>query len=203
MIRWSNLGGARFSALIQTGHGAHPASYTMDAGSLSRGESCGGVALTIHPIQSRGWRNSRLIPFFPIWAFMAGYRAKFTFTKIISGLKWIFSVSNSTQNVEEVWKKRLEINFLSEVKYDCHWTSFHKTHAFSTMFEKNPVKDIIKPRKISATNSRVQTEQMMERHPAVFSAMRDETQFWAFNVGFLFSGTTAPSGPGPPHYSGF
>ena len=45
------------------------------------------------------------------------------------------------------------------------------------MFEKNPVKDIIKPRKISATNSRVQTEQMMERHPAVFSAMRDETQF--------------------------
>ena len=29
--------GARFSAPVQTGRGAHPASYTMDTGSLSRG----------------------------------------------------------------------------------------------------------------------------------------------------------------------
>jgi len=29
--------GARFSAPVQPGHGAHPASYTMGTGSLSRG----------------------------------------------------------------------------------------------------------------------------------------------------------------------
>jgi hypothetical protein len=29
--------GARFSAPVQTGLGAHPVSYTMDTGSLSRG----------------------------------------------------------------------------------------------------------------------------------------------------------------------
>jgi len=31
------LGGAIFSTLVQTGPGAHPASYTIGAGSLSRG----------------------------------------------------------------------------------------------------------------------------------------------------------------------
>jgi hypothetical protein len=29
--------GARFFAAVQTGPGAHPASYTMDTGSISRG----------------------------------------------------------------------------------------------------------------------------------------------------------------------
>jgi hypothetical protein len=32
-----SLWGARFSAPVQTGPGAHPASYTIPAGSLSRG----------------------------------------------------------------------------------------------------------------------------------------------------------------------
>jgi len=41
--------GARFSALVQTGPGAHPASYTMGTGSLSRGKSGRGVALITHP----------------------------------------------------------------------------------------------------------------------------------------------------------
>jgi len=45
--------GARFSALAQTGPGAHPASYTMGTGSFP-GLKCGrGVALTTHPIQRR------------------------------------------------------------------------------------------------------------------------------------------------------
>ena len=38
--------GARFPAPVQTGHRAHPASYTMGTGSLSRGKSGRGVALT-------------------------------------------------------------------------------------------------------------------------------------------------------------
>ena len=40
---------ARFSASVQTGPGAHPASYAVDTGSLSREQSGRGVALTIHP----------------------------------------------------------------------------------------------------------------------------------------------------------
>ena len=40
--------GARFSASVQTGPRAHPASYTRDTGSLSRGFSAWGVALTSH-----------------------------------------------------------------------------------------------------------------------------------------------------------
>jgi hypothetical protein len=35
-VRGSNPGGARFSANLQTGPGAHPASCTMDTGSFSR-----------------------------------------------------------------------------------------------------------------------------------------------------------------------
>jgi hypothetical protein len=43
-VRGSNPGGARFSATVQTGPWAHPASFTMGTGSLSRGQS------------GRGWR---------------------------------------------------------------------------------------------------------------------------------------------------
>jgi hypothetical protein len=39
--------GARFSAPIQTGHGAHPASYTIGTGSFP-GVEGGGVTLTTH-----------------------------------------------------------------------------------------------------------------------------------------------------------
>jgi len=38
----------RFSAPIQKGPGAHPASYTMGSGSLSQGQSGRGVDLTTH-----------------------------------------------------------------------------------------------------------------------------------------------------------
>jgi len=43
--RW----GGRFSALVQTGPGAHPASYTMSTGSFPRVKSRRGVTLTPHP----------------------------------------------------------------------------------------------------------------------------------------------------------
>jgi hypothetical protein len=44
--RW----GARFSALVQTGPGAHPASCTMGTGSFPRVESGRGVTQTPHPL---------------------------------------------------------------------------------------------------------------------------------------------------------
>ena len=43
--RW----GARFSAPLQTGPGAHPASYTMGTGSFPGVRSGRGVTLTPHP----------------------------------------------------------------------------------------------------------------------------------------------------------
>jgi hypothetical protein len=41
MIRGSNPGGTRFSAPVQTGPGAHPASYTTDTGSFPGGKAAG------------------------------------------------------------------------------------------------------------------------------------------------------------------
>jgi len=40
---------ARFSAPVETGPGAHPTSYTIGTGSLSRGANGRGLALTTHP----------------------------------------------------------------------------------------------------------------------------------------------------------
>ena len=46
--------GARFSAHVQTGPGAHPASYSMSTGSFP-GVKRPGVALTTHPLSSAEW----------------------------------------------------------------------------------------------------------------------------------------------------
>jgi len=48
--RWE----ARFSAPVQTGHGAHPASYTMGTVSFPRVKSGRGVTLTLHSFLCRG-----------------------------------------------------------------------------------------------------------------------------------------------------
>ena len=42
--------GARFSAPVQTGHGAHPASCTTGTGSIPGVESSRGMTLTPHPL---------------------------------------------------------------------------------------------------------------------------------------------------------
>ena len=49
-VRGSNPGGARFSAPVQTGPGAHPASCTMGTGSFPGVKSGRGVTLTPHPL---------------------------------------------------------------------------------------------------------------------------------------------------------
>jgi len=61
--RW----GARFSAPVQTGPGAHPASCTMGTWSfpgVKRGQS---VTLTPHPLLVPWSRKSRAIPLLPLW----------------------------------------------------------------------------------------------------------------------------------------
>ena len=60
--------GKRFSAPIQTGRGAHPASCTMGIGSFP-GVKCGrGVLLTPHPLLVPWSRKSRAILLLPLWA---------------------------------------------------------------------------------------------------------------------------------------
>ena len=62
--RWE----ARFSAPVQTGPGAHPASCTMGTGSFLGVKSGRGVTLTPHPLLVPWSRKSRSIPLLPLWA---------------------------------------------------------------------------------------------------------------------------------------
>jgi len=58
---------ARFSAPVQTGPGAHPASCTMGTGSFPGVKSGQGVTLTPHPLLVPWSRKSRAIPLLPLW----------------------------------------------------------------------------------------------------------------------------------------
>ena len=60
--------GARFSAPVQTGPGAHPASCTMGTGSFPGVKSGRGVTLTSHPLLVPRSRKGRAIPLLPLWA---------------------------------------------------------------------------------------------------------------------------------------
>ena len=62
--RW----GARFSAPVQTGPGAHPASCTMGTGSFPGVKSGRGVTLTPHPLLALWSWKGRAIPLLPLWA---------------------------------------------------------------------------------------------------------------------------------------
>jgi len=59
---------ARFSAPIQTGPGAHPASCTMGTGSLPGVESGWGVTMNPHPHLVPWSGKSGAIPLLPLWA---------------------------------------------------------------------------------------------------------------------------------------
>jgi len=64
--------GARFSAPIQTGPGAHPASCTMGTGSFPGGKGGRDVTTLLVP---RLWK-SRAIPLLPLWPRVACYRVE-------------------------------------------------------------------------------------------------------------------------------
>ena len=80
--RW----GARFSAPVQTGPGAHQASCTMGTGSFPGVKSGRGVTLTPHTLLVLWSRKSRAIPLLPLWAvwpvqsLSSCTRVHFTFT---------------------------------------------------------------------------------------------------------------------------
>ena len=58
---------ARFSAPVQTGPGAHPASCTMGTGSFPGVKSGRGVTLTPHPLLVPWSRKNTAIPLLPLW----------------------------------------------------------------------------------------------------------------------------------------
>ena len=59
---------ARFSAPVQTGAGAHPASFTMGTASFPGVKSGQGVTLTPHPFLVPWSWKGRAIPLVPLWA---------------------------------------------------------------------------------------------------------------------------------------
>ena len=59
---------ARFSTLVQTGPGAHPASCTMGTGFFPGIKSGRGLTLTPHPLIVPWSWNGRAIPLLPLWA---------------------------------------------------------------------------------------------------------------------------------------
>jgi len=60
--------GAKFSASVQTGPGAHSASRKIGTGSFPGVKSDRGVLLTTHPLLLPWSRKSRAIPLLPLWA---------------------------------------------------------------------------------------------------------------------------------------
>ena len=88
--------GARFSAPVQTGPGAHPASCTMGTGSFPGVKGGRGLTLTPHPLLVRWSRKSRAIPLLPhgpyglprvhfTLTFISGFRA-ISFPTVCRGL---------------------------------------------------------------------------------------------------------------------
>ena len=80
--RRSNSVRARFSAPVQTGPRAHPASCAMVTGSLSRGWSDRGVALTTHPQLAPRLKKGYSYTSALLWAFIAWRRVNFTYIYI-------------------------------------------------------------------------------------------------------------------------
>ena len=93
-VRRSNPGGARFSAPVQTGPGAHLASCTIGTGSFPGVKSDRDVTLTPHPLLVPWSWKSRAIPLLPLWAvrpvqsLSACTRVHFTFTLLCFVILW-------------------------------------------------------------------------------------------------------------------
>ena len=97
--------GARFSAPVQTGPGAHAASCMMGTGSFPGGR---GVTLTPHSLLMPWSRKSRAIPLLLLWAvrpvqsLSACTRAHFTLLYPLKTIERIARVRHVTKGRDEV-----------------------------------------------------------------------------------------------------
>ena len=109
--RW----GARFSAPVQTGPGAHPASCTMGTGSFPGVKSGRGVTLSPHPLLVPWSWKGTAIRLLPLWtvrtvqSLSACTRVTFTF--------YLFYVSSSSHKLCQVrfWQLIILMSFYG------HW----------------------------------------------------------------------------------
>jgi len=96
--------GARFSAPVQTGPKAHPASCTMGTGSFSGVNSGRGMTLTPHPLLVPWSRKGRAIPLLPLWAvrpvqsISACTRVTFTFLPLCISSVYLFKARMALYN---------------------------------------------------------------------------------------------------------
>jgi len=77
-VRGSNPGGGRFSTPLQTGPGAHLASYTKGTGSFPS-VKLPGRGIDHPPHLTPRLKKERAIPLLPLWAIVACYRVSVTF----------------------------------------------------------------------------------------------------------------------------
>ena len=73
------MGGGEFSAPVQTGPGAHPASYTMDRGFFPGVKRPGRGVDRLLPSSAEVKKKIRVIPLLPFWACVVCSRMNFTF----------------------------------------------------------------------------------------------------------------------------
>ena len=96
-VQGSNLEGARFSAPVQTGPGAHPASCTIGTGSFLGVKSGLGVTLTPHPLLVPwSWKGTtiHLLPLWALWPVLspsACTRVHFTCLLTLTGWQEVYN----------------------------------------------------------------------------------------------------------------
>ena len=90
--------GARFSAPVQTGPGAYPASYTMGTGTFPGVKRPGRDV--DHPPTSSAEVEGRVE--LPLWTFGAGYRETFTFTFVVNMFYLVQSLHDPVLSVERL-----------------------------------------------------------------------------------------------------
>jgi len=88
--------GARFSAPVQTGPGAHPSSCIMGTGSFPGIKSGRGVTLTPHPLLVLWSRKIRAIPLLPLWAVVWPVQS-------LSACTWVHFTYSQNQSLQDVW----------------------------------------------------------------------------------------------------
>jgi hypothetical protein len=115
--------GAIFSAPIQTGPGAHPASCTVGTGSFRGVESGQGVKLTPHPLLvPRPKERSRAIPLLSLRAFVACKKGE-TYLLRIKGLYMFRALLAHPQEVlhNSIWYIVCVLCQLAVTQLQFHW----------------------------------------------------------------------------------
>ena len=117
--------GARFSAPVQTGPGAHPAYCTMGTGSFPGVKSGRSVTLTPHPLLVPWSRKGRAIPLLP-WAIRpvqslsARTRVHFTFLALTDVIKFCNVFDNEANRDVTHTTRKIKIFIMRILNQLCH-----------------------------------------------------------------------------------